>query len=251
MAGLMESIFGGGVKQLTEQRRLQQEKDIRAQLALDAKRQTPILDQIGGAFGQSFGEEAARNIFGDREMEELKEGEEFVYDLLKTEKPDSAEFHKKLGDYFYERGDLVGATKSYLTSSDLQDKSKQDAKKIFTLKVQSDFEYLNGLSQETYDAMEASELFEEGELETYERLILKPDDNNEKPTTVSAEQAGIDEQKVQIDNSPQYTSNKVEEKDTSLFKRGTGISLEDVPAETRDFLQRNKLTFKDAFRPYE
>ena len=244
MAGLMESIFGGGVKQLTEQRRLQQEKDIRAQLALDAKRQTPILDQIGGAFGQSFGEEAARNIFGDREMEELKEGEEFVYDLLKTEKPDSAEFHKKLGDYFYERGDLVGATKSYLTSSDLQDKSKQGAKKIFTLKVQNDFEYLNGLSQETYDAMEASELFEEGELETYERLILKPDDNNEKPTTVSAEQAGID-------NSPQYTSNKVEEKDTSLFKRATNISPEDLPDETIDFLKRNKLTFKDAFRPYE
>ena len=167
----MESIFGGGVKQLTEQRRLQQEKDIRAQLALDAKRQTPILDQIGGAFGQSFGEEAARNIFGDREMEELKEGEEFVYNLLKTKKPDSAEFHKELGDWFYEKGDLVGATKSYLTSSDLQDKSKQGAKKIFTLKVQNDFEYLNGLSQETYDAMEASKLFEEDELKTYERLI--------------------------------------------------------------------------------
>ena len=70
MAGLMESIFGGGVKQLTEKRRLQQEKDIQAQLALYAKKQTPILDQIGGAFGQSFGEEAARNIFGDREMED-------------------------------------------------------------------------------------------------------------------------------------------------------------------------------------
>jgi len=68
MAGLMESIFGGGVKQLTEQRRLQQEKDMRAHLALDAKRGTSVVDQIGGAFGQSFGEEASRNIFGDPGM---------------------------------------------------------------------------------------------------------------------------------------------------------------------------------------
>ena len=75
--------------------------------------------------------------------------------------------------------------------------------------------------------------------------------NNKKPTTVSAEQAGIDKQKVQIDNSPQYTPNKVEEEDTSLFKRAVGISPEDVPKETLEFLKRNKLTFKDAFRPYE
>ena len=64
----MESIFGGGVKQLTEQRRLQQEKDIRAQLALDAKRGTSVAEQIGGAFGQSVGEEASRNNFGDPGM---------------------------------------------------------------------------------------------------------------------------------------------------------------------------------------
>jgi len=96
--------------------------------------------------------------------------------------------------------------------------------------------------------MEASKLFEEDELKTYERLILKPDDNNKKPTTVSAEKAGIDKQEVQIDNSPEYIPNKVEEKDTSLFKRATGISPEDLPVETRDFFQR---TFKDAFRPYE
>lgn len=247
MAGLMESIFGGGVKQLTEQRRLQQEKDMQAQLALDAKRGTPILEQIGGAFGQSFGEEAARNIFGDPEMEELKEGEEFLSNLLKTKKPDTVEFHKELGDWLYERGDLVGATKSYLTSSDLQDKSKQGAKKIFTLKVQNDFEYLNGLSQETYDAMKASKLFEDNELKTYERLILKPDDNNKKPTNsknpkvVSGKDAGIN-------NLPEYIPNEVKEKDTSLFKLATGISPENLPVETKDFFQR---TFKDAFRPYE
>jgi hypothetical protein len=96
--------------------------------------------------------------------------------------------------------------------------------------------------------MKASQLFEDNELKTYERLILKPDDNNEKSKTVSAEQAGITKQKVQIDNSPKYTFNKVKEEDTSLFKRATGISPEDLPVETRDFFQR---TFKDAFRPYE
>jgi hypothetical protein len=119
MAGLMESIFGGGVKQLTEQRRLQQEKDIRAQLALDAKRQTPILEQIGGAFGQSFGEEAARNIFGDREMEEAKEREADLTNL-------SNNFKKNSPEYF---GEMVRLSKKYglpekaIDFADLQEKA--------------------------------------------------------------------------------------------------------------------------------
>lgn len=74
MAGLMESIFGGGVKQLTEQRRLKQEKDIQSQLALAAKRRevTPG-EQFGTAFGTTFGEGFARGIFGDPEMELAEE----------------------------------------------------------------------------------------------------------------------------------------------------------------------------------
>lgn len=70
----MESIFGGGVKQLTEQRRLKQEKDIQSQLALAAKRRevTPG-EQFGTAFGTTFGEGFARGIFGDPEMELAEE----------------------------------------------------------------------------------------------------------------------------------------------------------------------------------
>ena len=74
MAGLMESIFGGAVKQLTEQRRLKQEKAIQSPLALAAKRRevTPG-EQFGTAFGTTFGEGFARGIFGDPEMELAEE----------------------------------------------------------------------------------------------------------------------------------------------------------------------------------
>ena len=152
VTGLVENIFGGGVKKITEKRTLQQKKDTQLQKALDEQRGVSITDQIGGAFGRSFGTQAFRNIFGDPEMEEAKEKEADLTNL-------SNNFKKNSPEYF---GEMVRLSKKYglpqraIDFADLQEKAinEKEVKETVQEKLAS-----SGLTFE-------SELYEKGGLST-------------------------------------------------------------------------------------
>ena len=129
MAGLMESIFGGGVKQITEQRRLQQEKDIQSQLALAARRRevTPG-EQFGTAFGTTFGAGLARGIFGDPEMDQAKADQLAVEQIRSQYEPSDPKFNYALSDLFRQRGDMKTSI-SFFTQAQNQEKQIEKEQK--------------------------------------------------------------------------------------------------------------------------
>lgn len=224
MAGLMESIFGGGVKQLTEQRRLQQEKDIQSQLALAARRRevTPS-EQFGTAFGTTFGEGLARGIFGDPEMEEREQAEIKIAALAEEFGLDSPQYLLGVAEIARSQGELGTAT-ALMARADkrAEELAKEGAfENITTTDINNTVEFMRQANPEIFEKVKEDDIkplafaitqdlrqSEENQLKQRKEAILDP--NKVVPAMLSPTAST----KIIIDN---YLNKNIIKKDGSWF----------------------------------
>ena len=124
MASLMDTVFGGGVEELTREREAKKQASIQA--ILNQRRQEGNYDALGAfgtRLGTNLGDKLGAKIFGDPEMDKAKSDQLAVEQIRSQYEPNDPRFGYALSDLFRKRGDMK-------TSISLFNQAKEHEKKI-------------------------------------------------------------------------------------------------------------------------
>jgi len=124
MASLMDTVFGGGVEELTREREAEKKANIQA--ILNQRRKDGNYDALGAfgtRLGTNLGDKLGEKIFGDPEMDKAKSDQLAVEQIRSQYEPNDPRFGYALSDLFRKRGDMK-------TSISLFNQAKEHEKKI-------------------------------------------------------------------------------------------------------------------------
>jgi len=124
MASLMDTVFGGGVEELTREREAEKQANIQA--ILNQRRKDGNYDALGAfgtRLGTNLGDKLGEKIFGDPEMDKAKSDQLAVEQIRSQYEPNDPRFGYALSDLFRKRGDMK-------TSISLFNQAKEHEKKI-------------------------------------------------------------------------------------------------------------------------
>jgi hypothetical protein len=120
MASLMDTVFGGGVEELTKQRNQQTEAELQA--LFNQRRQEGNYDALGAfgtRLGTNLGDKLGAKIFGDPEMDKARSEQQAVEAIRNQYEPNDPRFGYAIADMLRKRGnmkkpiELFNATKEH------------------------------------------------------------------------------------------------------------------------------------------
>lgn len=120
----MDTVFGGGVEELTREREAEKQANIQA--ILNQRRKDGNYDALGAfgtRLGTNLGDKLGEKIFGDPEMDKAKSDQLAVEQIRSQYEPNDPRFGYALSDLFRKRGDMK-------TSISLFNQAKEHEKKI-------------------------------------------------------------------------------------------------------------------------
>tara|TARA_R110000822_G_scaffold137392_1_gene274860 strand:+ start:1017 stop:1820 length:804 start_codon:yes stop_codon:yes gene_type:complete len=267
MAGLIDSIFGGSVADVTRAREAETSRQIQKQLQeVSQYREPSVGERFGTSFGTAFGGKIADKVFGNKELEKAQRGETVFNDISNTYSQDNPEYFFALAEAARQEGKFDAsmelfkqgtALATYQTKlkTDKTEKESSFGKEIFKLQVANELAY-GGITPETFQAMKDSGLYSAENIKTIQGLVTQTPPT---PKGKSAAEAGIatkpeaaafkDIARIQelAQNKNAGVSARPQTPDQSLLSRGSAGVASGVSGaydSTQDF-------FKRVFRPYE
>lgn len=120
----MDTVFGGGVEELTREREAKKQANIQA--ILNQRRKDGNYDALGAfgtRLGTNLGDKLGEKIFGDPEMDKAKSDQLAVEAIRSQYEPNDPRFGYALSDLFRKRGDMK-------TSISLFNQAKEQEKSI-------------------------------------------------------------------------------------------------------------------------
>lgn len=263
MAGLIDSIFGGSVADVTRAREAETSRQIQKQLQEASRYREPTVgEKFGTSFGTAFGGKIAEGVFGNEELEKAQRGETVFNDISNRYSQDNPEYFFALAEAARQEGKFDAsmelfkqgtALATYQTKleTDKTEKESSFGKEIFKLQVANELAG-GGITPETFQAMKDSGLYSAENIKTIQGLVTQTQPASKG---MSAADAGIaktpeaaafkDIARIQelAQNKNAGVSARPQTPDQSLLSRGsTGVS--GAYDSTQDF-------FKRVFRPYE
>jgi hypothetical protein len=141
MAGLIDSIFGGSVADVTRARQEETSRQIQNQLKAASRYREPTVgEQFGTSFGTAFGGKIAEGVFGDPKKEAAQKEEEFLKQLGQEYELGSKEFLYGAGQYYLNQGELGKATQlvsaaEKMHSTDVKSAARKDTNEQIAQKL--------------------------------------------------------------------------------------------------------------------
>ena len=190
MAGLMESIFGGGTQALTKERYAR--ANLEAQDIIDSasKIQAPgeaIGTSFGTPFGKEFGQGLARGIFGDPEKEAATEQDAAMKEISDKYSPNQPEYHLAVADYARKQGLYEESALAFGKANEIKKANQQQTATDLAASTLTDYGYVDQAALVKSGAINSQQASELITSITKPKEVVDPKDGNTYLATITRE----------------------------------------------------------------